>query len=325
MTKLLSYVLITPARNEAEYIGLTIQSMIAQTYRPLKWVIVSDGSTDQTDEIVRKAVAECDWIELVQRPARKDRHFAGKVGAFNAGFDKVKNLEVDVIGNLDADVSFGPDHFEFLMERMSENPQLGVAGAPFREGNFQYDYRYTNIENVWGGCQMFRRACFEAIGGYMPLKGGCIDHVAVLSARLHGWKTQTFTERVCQHHRLMGTALQGSLRAKFKVGAKDYSVGNHPLWQLFRTVYQMRNAPYVIGGVATGMGYCWSFIRRAEIPIPPELVVFVRREQMHRLKRLFGRKPKASADQVAPVSRTSSVSGSQNSPSIEKEEQVVTR
>ena len=145
------------------------------------------------------------------------------------------------------------------MERWGENPRLGVAGAPFREGTFQYDYRFTNIENVWGGCQLFRRECFEAIGGYMPLKGGCIDHVAVLSARLHGWQTRTFTEKVCLHHRRNGHGNARCLKARFKLGVKDYSVGNHPLWELFRTIYQMKNRPYVIGGLALGSGYAWSF------------------------------------------------------------------
>ncbi len=107
---------------------------------------------------------------------------------------------------------------------MAENPQLGVAGAPFREGSYQYDYRFQNIQNVWGGCQMFRRECFESIGGYVPLRGGCIDHVAVLSARMKGWQTRTFTEKICLHHRQMGTALQGGLKAKFKFGVKDYSL-----------------------------------------------------------------------------------------------------
>ncbi len=287
MTKLLSYVLITPARNEAEYIGLTIESMMAQTYRPLKWVIVSDGSTDQTDEIVRKAIAECNWIELVQMPPRKERHFAGKVGAFNAGYDEVKDLDFNVVGNLDADVSFGPDHFEFLLGKMSENPQLGVAGAPFREGDFQYDYRFTNIENVWGGCQLFQRGCFEAIGGYRPLKGGGIDHIAVLSARMQGWQTRTFTERVCQHHRVMGTALQNGLKAKVRQGQKDYTMGNHPLWQAVRVIYQTKNRPFVIGGLALGWGYFGSMLRRLEIPLSKETVGFVRREQMQRLTKLF--------------------------------------
>jgi len=295
---LLTYVLVTPARNEAQFIELTLKSMVGQTFRPLKWVIVSDGSTDGTDDIVRKYTACHPWIELVCMPERRERHFAGKVHAFNAGYDRVKDLDFDIVGNLDADVSFEPEHFEFLTGKMGEAPQLGVAGAPFREGTYQYDYRFTNIENVWGGCQLFRRACFEAIGGYMPLKGGCIDHVAVLSARMHGWQTRTFTEKVCLHHRQRGTALHGGLTARFKFGAKDYSVGNHPLWELFRTFYQMTQRPFVVGGLALGSGYAWSLIRGAEIPLSRELVAFVRREQMQRLRRFFGGKPQTTASQV---------------------------
>ena len=156
----------------------------------------------------------------------------------------------------------------------------------------------------------------------MPLKGGCIDHVAVLSARLHGWQTKTFTERVCMHHRLMGTALHGGLKAKFRLGMKDYSVGNHPLWQIFRTVYQMKNSPYVVGGLSVGAGYCWSLLRRAEIPIPSELVTFVRREQMHRLRRLFFRTPKADAERAAGRSEVSSFSGSRSPSGVEEKKQV---
>ncbi len=221
MPETLKYVLVTPARNEAQYIELTIRAMITQTHPPLRWVIVSDGSTDGTDEIVGKYLATYPWIEILRMPERKERHFAGKVHAFNAGYEHVKALNFDVIGNLDADVSFEPDHFAFLLARMAENDHIGLAGAPFREGNFQYDYRYSNIENVWGGCQLFRRACFEAIGGYRPLKGGGIDHVAVLSARMHGWQTRTFTEKVCQHHRVMGTALHGGLKARGRQGQND--------------------------------------------------------------------------------------------------------
>ena len=285
--KLPAYVLITPARNEAQFIELTLQSMITQTAPPLRWVIVSDGSTDGTDDIVRKYAADHPWIVLLRMPERAERHFAGKVHAFNAGYESVKHLPFDIVGNLDGDVSFGPGHFEFLIDKMAENPRLGVAGAPFREGTFQYDYRFSNIENVWGGCQLFRRACFDAIGGYLPLKGGCIDHVAVISARMHGWKTQTFTENVCTHHRPMGTALQGVLRAKYKLGVKDYSVGNHPLWEFARTLYQMKHRPFIVGGLALGWGYFWSLVRRKEVPLSSELVAFVQREEIHRLKRFL--------------------------------------
>jgi glycosyltransferase involved in cell wall biosynthesis len=301
---MLNYALITPARNEAQYIELTIKSMIVQTHLPLKWVIVSDGSSDQTDELVSKYLKEYQWIELVRMPERAQRHFAGKVHAFKAGYERLKDTKVEIIGNLDADVSFGPKHFEFLIERMGENPQIGVAGSPFREGTFQYDYRFSNIENVWGGCQLFRRECYEAIGGYMPLKGGCIDHVAVLSARLHGWQTRTFTENVCLHHRQMGTAMQGALEAKFKTGMKDYTVGNHPLWELVRMIYQMKNSPFVIGGLALGLGYAWSLIRRAEVPLSPDLVAFVRREQLNRLKKFFSRNSQATSSRIVGMSHS---------------------
>jgi biofilm PGA synthesis N-glycosyltransferase PgaC len=284
MGNTLNYVLITPARNEASFIEHIINSMIQQTARPVKWVIVSDGSTDGTDDIVRKYISHNPWIELLRMPERAGRDFAAKVHAFNAGYDRVKNLDFEIVGNLDADLSFEPDHFEFLMGKMAENPHLGVAGAPFREGSYQYDYRFQNIENVWGGCQLFRRECFESIGGYLPVKGGGIDHIAVLTARMKGWQTRTFTEKVCLHHRQMNTASQGALKAKFKFGEKDYNVGNHPLWEVVRTLYQMTQRPFIIGGLALGWGYAWSLIRGREIAVSSELAAFVRREQMQRLK-----------------------------------------
>jgi glycosyltransferase involved in cell wall biosynthesis len=289
MSKVPSYVIVTPARNEAAYIELTLQSMVAQTRPPLKWVIVSDGSTDGTDELVKKYAANHSWIELVRMPERAERHFAGKVLAFNAGYDRVRDLKPDVVVNLDGDVSIDPDHFEFLMGKYAEDDRLGVWGAPFREGTQQYDYRFTNIENVWGGCQVFRRECFEDIGGYIPLKGGSIDHIAVVTARMKGWKTRTFTDKVCIHHRVMGTAGQSALKAKFRMGVKDYSVGNHPVWELSRMLYQMLNPPLVLGGIALGAGYFSSLLKGAERMVSPELVAFTRREQMRRLKKVFKR------------------------------------
>jgi poly-beta-1,6-N-acetyl-D-glucosamine synthase len=299
MTDNPSYVIITPARNEAQFIELTLKSVVAQTILPLKWVIVSDGSTDGTDEIVGKYLTTYPWIDILRMPERKERHFAGKVHAFNAGYQRVKALDFDVVGNLDADVSFEPDHFEFLLARMAENDRLGLAGAPFREGDFQYDYRYTNIENVWGGCQLFRRECFEEIGGYVPLKGGGIDHLAVLSARMRGWQTRTFTQKVCQHHRVMGTALHGGLKARVRQGQKDYTMANRPLWQAFRVLYQMRHRPYVIGGLALAWGYGWSMFRRRDIPLEKELIKFVHKEQIQRLKQLIARQERSKKARVA--------------------------
>ena len=212
---------------------------------------------------MRKYAANHDWIELIRMPERAERNFAGKVHAFNAGRANVADLAYEVIGNLDADVSFGPEHFRHIVSKFAEDPELGVAGAPFREGSFQYDYRFTNIENVWGGCQLFRKECFEDIGGYQAVKGGCIDHIAVVSARMKGWKTRTFTETVSMHHRTMGTAQSGGLKAKFKHGAKDYSVGNHPSLGIVSSGLSNETASLTaFGGVALASGYYWSMIRR---------------------------------------------------------------
>src|SRR5438552_8663273 len=178
------YVLITPARNEAAFIELTIRSVVAQTVKPLKWVIVSDGSTDGTDDIAKNYAAENSWIELVRMPERQERHFAGKVHAFNAGYDRVRDIPYDFIGSLDADITFEQDYFELLLEKLTENPRLGLAGTPFKEGAVSYDYRFVSIEHVSGACQLFRRECFEEIGGYVAVKGGGIDHIAVLNARM---------------------------------------------------------------------------------------------------------------------------------------------
>jgi glycosyltransferase involved in cell wall biosynthesis len=291
MSNLPVYVLITPARNEAQFIELTLKSVIAQTVRPLKWVIVSDGSTDGTDDIVMRYAAGHPWIELVRMPERKERHFAGKVFAFNAGYSRMQNLPYQAIGSVDGDASFDEEHFSFLLQKLAEDPRLGLTGTAFRETSKEdYDYRFVSIEHVTGICQLFRRECFEDIGGYVPAKGGAIDRIANIAARMKGWKTRTFTEKVYFHHRQMGTAQQSPLMAKFKDGAKDYSVGSHPVWELFRSVYQMTKRPFVGGGMVLFSGYVWSAIRRVPRPVSRELVEFHRREQMRRLKQFLAGK-----------------------------------
>jgi poly-beta-1,6-N-acetyl-D-glucosamine synthase len=287
----LSYVLVTPARNEAKFIELTLKSVVGQTVRPLKWVIVSDGSTDGTDDIVMQYASEHPWIELVRMPERRERNFAGKVLAFNAGYDRVKRLAYDAIGSVDGDASFEGDFFAFLLGKLGEDPALGLVGTRFEEGSQdKYDYRFVSIEHVTGICQLFRRQCLEDIGGYVPVKGGAIDRIANIAARMKGWKTRTFIEKMYFHHRQMGTAQQGVLAARFKDGVKDYAVGSHPVWEVFRTIYQMTKRPFIVGGMALLSGYVWSVVRGVQRPVSEEMVVFHRREQMTRLKEFLGGK-----------------------------------
>jgi glycosyltransferase involved in cell wall biosynthesis len=288
MSTFLSFVIVTPARNEAQFIELTLQSVVAQSVRPRRWVIVSDGSTDGTDGIVARYASQYPWIRLIRMPEREKRDFAGKVHAFNTGYAQMQDLDFDAVVSLDADISFYPEYFSFLLEKLQADPALGLVGTPFQEATGQvYDYRFVSIEHVSGACQVFRRECFHAIGGYLPVRGGSIDHIAVISVRMKGWKTRTFTEKVCVHHRGMGTAQRGPLTSKFKLGVKDYAVGNHPLWELFRVVYQMTQRPRCFGGLALGIGYLSALLRRNKRPVSRELIKFHRQEQMRRLRKFF--------------------------------------
>ena len=290
----LAYALITPARNEDKLIRATIESVIAQTSRPARWVIVSDGSTDRTDEIVKEYAAQHPWIELLRIPEHRDRSFAAKAGCFNAGYARLEKAAFELIGNLDADITFGPDYYEFVVARFAEDPQLGVAGTPYiedasRPDQHTYAHRFADLSHVSGACQMFRKQCFAEVGGYTPIRGGGIDWVAVTSARMNGWKTRTFLDRVCVHHRKMGTADRSPLRARFRHGEEDYLLGGHPAWQLVRAVFQMKHKPLVLGGLALIAGYTWAMLTRRQRPISDDLVHFHRAEQVSRLKSMVAR------------------------------------
>ena len=283
----MKYVLITPAQNEAALIEKTLNSMIAQTTPPERWVIVDDGSTDNTAEIIHRYKAQRPWIELVRRPQHAERSFAGKVHSFNAGLERVRLLDFELIGNLDADLSFDPDYLEFLIRKFSDDPQLGVAGTPFTEDG-GYDSARDSFEgenHVAGGCQLFRRKCFEEIGGYIPNPAGGIDWIAVTTARMKGWKTRSFPEKRFHHYRSLGTAGRSSWAASFSYGEKDYYLGGSPLWQLFRVIYRFTKRP--LDGAALLGGYCWAATRRIRRPVSRELMRFHRREQMKKLTAIF--------------------------------------
>ena len=228
-------------------------------------------------------------MSLVSLPPREERNFAAKVHAFDAGRAQVDSVSYSVIGNLDADVSFGEDYLEYLLEQFAADPRLGVAGTHYIEGEF-HSFRdsYISASHVNGQCQLFRKSCFEDIGGYQPIEGGGIDWVAVTTARMKGWKTQSFGGRTFYHHRKMGTAGTSELGSRFHYGKKDYFLGGHPLWQVFRSGFQMFKKPYVLGGVCLLAGYVWCWVTRHQRPVSAELMRFHRAEQMSRLKRAFG-------------------------------------
>jgi glycosyltransferase involved in cell wall biosynthesis len=285
----MKYILITAARNEELFITKTLDSVVTQTALPERWIIIDDGSTDRTAEIVESYTKRHPWIQLLRHPRRVDRNFAGKVQAVTAGLDQARSLEFEIIGNLDADISFEPDYMEFLLQRLSEDGELGVAGTPFTQDG-GYDSARDSFEGdnyVAGPCQLFRYRCFQEIGGYVPNPAGGVDWIAVMTARMKGWKVRAFPEKRFHHYRTMGTAGKGTLGALFSYGEKDYYLGGSPVWQLFRVAYRMGKKPILLGGLALLLGYVWAALRRVNRVVSPELMRFHRHEQMKKLRAVF--------------------------------------
>ena len=176
----------------------------------------------------------------------------------------------------------------FFSGSFPEDPKLGVAGTVFKEEGYSSETdSFEGHKHVSGQCQLFRRRCWEDIGGYIPHRAGGIDWMAVTTARMMGWKTESFREKSFFHHRHLGTAERGVFASSFSYGEKDYYLGGHPLWELFRVAYRATKRPYVVGWPALGLGYCWAFLRRTPRPVSRELMAFHREEQMAKLKAIL--------------------------------------
>src|SRR5258708_14420650 len=197
----MKYILVTPAKNEERFIETTIRSVIAQTKLPERWVIVDDGSADRTAEIVESYAERHPWIEFVRQPKRLDRNFAAKARAVHAGLERVRSLEFEVLGNLDADVSFGPHYLEFLTQKFSDDPELGVAGSPFtEEGYDSFQDSFEGDDFVTGACQLFRYRCFQEIGGYPPNPPSPGPRTPPPTARTHLLQAPPFSHPTSLHH-----------------------------------------------------------------------------------------------------------------------------
>jgi len=278
------YVLITPARNEEVCLEQTIATVLAQSILPRQWIIVSDGSVDRTDEIAAQYARSHRFIRLLRAPAHQQRDFGAKARAFQAGYDQIVDTDYGFVGNLDADVSFGPDYYEQILERFQGNPNLGVAGGVICERvKDRFVPQRISLNSVAGAVQLFRRRCFEDVGGYIPMKGGGIDAAAEIIARMHGWTVQTFLDIPVYHPRRVSTGKASILSTRFHQGVTNYLLGYHPLFQLVSSLYRVADRPYVIGSALVLLGYGWSCLRRYQRPVPDEVVHFLRSEQRARL------------------------------------------
>ncbi len=291
-TARLSYIVVTPAHNEEAFIERTIASMLSQSVRPQQWVIVNDCSSDNTQSIVERCTAGEDFIRVVNLARPGGRHFGNKVRAFNRGLEEVIHSEYDLIGNLDADISFKPDYFENIIREFTADHRLGIAGGMVHtciEGT--YVSQKVSLDSVAGAVQLFRRECFEAIGGYVPLARGGIDAAAEITARMKGWKVRTLADQQVLEHRRTGSAAAGPVLARLKEGRRMHSLGYSFPFFLMRCLYRSLERPMVVGSTAALLGFIINAAGGNGCVLPPEVVRFLRLEQRQKLKRMLGLAP----------------------------------
>ena len=279
------YVLVTSAYNEERHIADTLRSVTSQSLLPRRWIIVSDGSTDRTDEIVRDWAGRYAFIQFVRVEKSGQHDFAAKVSALRQGFSRLADVQYDFIGVLDADLSFEPDYFVRLIEHFKSEPRLGVAGGNIEQ---QVDGRVVprvkDLNSVAGAVQFLRRPCFEETGGLPALKYGGEDAAMETAARMKGWQTRTFPELKVVHFGLVGAGAGGPLKARYKWGRMNFNLGYHPLFQVARSVYRIRERPYILGSIAELVGFWVGKVRDREPGVDQDIARFLRREQLARLR-----------------------------------------
>lgn len=291
------YVLITAAHNEELLLPATIESILRQTVLPRNWAIVSDGSTDRTDEIVLSYSAENPFIQLLRVPEKHKHNFGAQVMAIRRGYEALRGTDYDFVANLDADLTFDPDYYERLLQKFDEDPKLGLAGGYIleRQRDGQFQSRPMNGEHsVAHGVQMLRRECYEETGGWMPLPYGGPDWHLQISVQMRGWHARAFKELPAYHHRPTGSALH-PLRNLFREGRMDYSVGSYPLFEVFKVARRIRLKPYFIASSVRMLGFLWGYWRREARPVSKEFVAFIQGQQKAALLKFLHLRPRISA------------------------------
>jgi poly-beta-1,6-N-acetyl-D-glucosamine synthase len=280
---MMDYVLITPAKNEAERIGRTIRSVASQRHLPLRWIIYDDGSTDDTAGVVSRHLADSPFIELHHRdPDAPVRSFASKVQAVKAAYLLLADSEFEVVCVLDADMELAPEYFEELLREFDADPSLGVASGAILDLNPDgtTSPHPTPEENYApGSVQVFRRACFEEVGGYLALEFGGVDTVINLMARMSGWSVRTIPTVIARNHRISGSGPKELLPLRLRQGRRDHDIGYHPVYAIGKGLRYCAAAPIPIGGLLYLRGYLGRALRGTRPGVPGDVVRFLREDQ----------------------------------------------
>ncbi len=282
------YVVITPVRDESAFIEKIIKSMIAQTVLPREWIIVDDGSTDGTPNIVKRNCHQYGWIKLIRNPAVRNRRDIGggaPARAFNLGLKHLSCDNYDFLVNLDADMSFGPNYFELLLKEFAGDTKLGIAGGNLHELRHGIARpRKSHPLHVAGATKTYRRECFLDIGGIV--ESTAWDAIDEITARMKGWKTLTIQNLKILHHRRTFSSEGNILVGFIRRGRIDYLLGFHPFFELLKCSHTMAIArPYILSGLFMAYGYIKAALKKEQRPVTPEFIQYLRRTQMQRLRR----------------------------------------
>jgi glycosyltransferase involved in cell wall biosynthesis len=276
-------VLVTPARNEADHIEKTIHSVVSQTILPRQWVIVSDGSTDRTDEIVKQYAQEHDFIRLLRIDNNRQRDFASKVYAQQEGVRQINGTGYDFFGFLDADLSFEPDSFERIFSQFQSISDLGIAGGYVYERlNGAFKSLPGNRQRTVGGAfQIFRQKCFKQIE-LRPLRLGGEDTILEVDAMMKGWQVRSFPQLKIFHHGSPETFKQ-KIQTSFIYGQRDYVCQTPLVYFTAKCIRRLTQKPYALSSLSRMAGYVWAFLRGSKREIPSDIAQYMRNEQLGRI------------------------------------------
>lgn len=285
-----NYVIVTPARNEGKYIGATIDRVVAQTLKPLLWVIVDDGSTDETASIIKRYASEHAFIRYHFRAKPPGQaYFASNVHAIMSGYELAKHLDFEFVAVLDADITLPEDYYELILGAFAQDDKLGIASGIYENVIDGKLYAVlSDRRSTPKAIMVFRREVFEVIEGFLPLPYGGEDTAACIMARMRGWKTWSFPDIKTIHHRPSGTGnSRGLLRARYVQGLHEYGLGSHPVFVVGKTFKRMlKEPPLLMGGMMRLLGYIHGIVKRDVRLMPEEAVRFYRNEQVGRMFRL---------------------------------------
>ena len=279
------FLIISPCRNEAAYMLKTLDSMVAQSLTPTLWLIVDDGSTDETPQILAEYAAKHDWLRVVPKTDRGHRAVGpGVIEAFYVGLDSVDATEFDYIGKLDLDLDLPPRYFETLIGRMENDPRIGTcSGKPYvRRGGDLVSEKKSDDLSV-GMTKLWRRTCFEAIGGLV--REVMWDAIDCHKARQMGWKAVSWdhADLNFEHLRPMGSSQTSIYTGRRRHGFGQYFMGSDPIYFAATAAFRALEPPYILGGLAMMQGYLGAWMKGTKQLDDPELRAFIRSYQRRAL------------------------------------------